>query len=164
LTATRFIPEQVRSKALAEGPVGEAWLAGLGSVVEELAARWNLSVGQTLTGGTEGLVTDVTMADGRQAVLKINLPARDPSASELRTLLAARGRGYAEIYAFDEPRAAMLMERLGPSMAGLGLPAGMQLELLCETLAEAWAPAPEGARFMTGAEKARSLSDFIEAT
>ncbi|QRK10100.1 phosphotransferase [Archangium violaceum] len=149
---------------MAEGPAGEAWLAGLGPVVEELADRWSLAVGRTLTGGTEALVVDVTMADGRQAVLKVNLPARDPSASQLRTLLAARGRGYAEVYAYDPSRGTMLMERLGPSLNDLGLPVDLQLELLCETLTEAWALVPEGACFMTGAEKARSLSDFIETS
>ncbi len=165
MTATRFeLPEQVRSKALAEGSAGEAWLAGLGSVVEELAARWGLAVGRTLPGGTDAFVAEVTMADGRQAVLKLNLPTRDPAASELRTLLAARGRGYAEVYAYDQPRAAMLMERLGPSLGGLGLPVATQLEILCETLTEVWVPPPEGAGFTTGAEKARSLGDFIGTT
>lgn len=156
------IPEAVRLKALSEGQEGEAWLAGLAGVVTGLESEWGLSLGRTLSGGTEAFVAEVTRADGRAAVLKVTRPGRPSASSELHALLAARGRGYAEVYRHDQSRGAMLLERLGPQLAGLGLPADAQLELLCATLQEAWAPLPEGARFMTGAEKARSLSGFIE--
>ena len=157
------ITEPVRLRALSEGPAGRAWLAGLADVVAELAAEWGLSIGRTLRGGTEAFVAAVTMADRRGAVLKVNRPGRDPAAGELRTLLAARGRGYAEVYAHDRARGAMLLERLGPRLDDLGLPVDTQIAVLCATLREAWAPPPEGERFTTGAEKARDLGRFIEA-
>jgi len=56
------------------------------------------------------------------------------------------------------------MERLGPALGDLGLPVDTQLDAICTTLQEAWAPMPEGAQFMPGFEKAKSLGRFIEAT
>lgn len=156
------IPERVRLKALSEGRVGEAWLAGLVGTVLDLADEWGLSVGRTLAGGTDAFVAEVMTADRRPAVLKVDRPGRDPSAGELRTLLAARGRGYAEVYAYDGARGAILLEHLGRQLAELGLSVSDQLVILCATLREAWTMPPEGERFVTGAEKAEGLARLIE--
>jgi streptomycin 6-kinase len=157
------LPDLVRRKAVARGEAGEAWLTGLDDLVRALATEWGVSIGRTLSGGTEALVAQAWTADGRNAVLKIAIPGLDPGASELRTLLAAQGRGYVEVFRHDAARGAMLLERLGPKLADLGLPIDSQIEVICATLLEAWAPPPEGARFETGAEKADSLADFVEA-
>jgi streptomycin 6-kinase len=156
------IPDRVRRKAVAVGEAGVAWLAGLDGLVRDLATEWHLSIGRTLSGGTESFVAKTRTAEGQDAVLKIAIPGLDPTASELRTLLAARGRGYARVFRHDAARGAMLLERLGCQLNELGLPIDAQIEAICVTLLEAWTPLPEGARFMTGAEKARSLADFIE--
>jgi streptomycin 6-kinase len=153
----------VRLKAVSEGAAGEAWLAGLAGAVLGLAAEWNLSIGRTLGGGTGALVVEATTADGRAAVLKLDRPERDPPAGELRTLLAARGRGYAEVYAHDALRGAILLERLGPQLAECGLGVDDQITVLCETLRGAWTMPPEGEHFTSGAEKAADLARFIEA-
>ena len=160
----RELPQPARLRILAEGAAGEAWLAGLSDVVSRLEAEWDLSLGRTLTGGTAAFVAEATLADGREAVLKVVFPGYETTSTEREVLLAARGRGYARVYRHDPARSALLLERLGPQLVSLGLPADAQLELLCATLQEAWMPLPEGARFMTGAEKARWLSDFIQRT
>ncbi|MCP3135850.1 aminoglycoside phosphotransferase family protein [Pyxidicoccus xibeiensis] len=156
------VPEAVRRRALSRGPEGEAWLAGLDAVVADLAREWGLSIARSLSGGTEAFVAEVSLADGRQAVLKVAPPGSGLAERELRTLLAARGRGYAEVYRHDRGREAVLLERLGPPLADAGLSVDAQLEVLCATLAEAWAPLPEGGHLMTGAEKARFLAELIE--
>lgn len=157
----REIPDAVRRRAEAEGDVGRAWLDGLDALVEGLATEWGLILGRTLSGGTEAMVAEAVMADGRKAVLKIAVPGQTTTQSELRVLMIAAGRGYAEVYRHDAGRRAMLLERLGAPLHEFGLPAGEQLEILCATLREAWAPMPEGEPFMTGAEKAESLAAFI---
>lgn len=158
------IPEPVRLKAIAAGPAGAAWLAGLERRAGELATAWGLTIGSALTGGTEGLVLEATMTDGRAAVLKLLPPGATAGPGELETLCAARGRGYAAVYAVDAAHGAILLERLGLPLATLGLAVDAQIAHLCATLAEAWAaPLPEAA-LMNGAEKARSLSDFIATT
>lgn len=133
-------------------------------MVHQLATTWSLSIGRTLTGGTEALVTEAITSDGRAAVLKL-LPAwLAASPGEFQTLHAARGHGYAEVYALDEAAGAILLERLGPPLATLGLPVDEQIAIICETLTEAWATPTKGISLMNGAEKACSLSQFIEAT
>jgi len=156
------IPDRVRRRAVAIGEAGVAWLAGLDGLVRDLATEWHLSIGQAVSGGTESFVAKATTPEGQDAVLKIAIPGLDPTAGELRTLLAARGRGYASVFRHDAARGALLLERLGCQLNELGLPLDTQIEVICVTLLEAWAPLPAGARFMTGAEKARSLADFIE--
>jgi streptomycin 6-kinase len=153
----------VRRKALSQGEAGKAWLAGLPAAVAALAAQWDLSPGRTLPGSTEAFVMGVIMSDGREAVLKLLRPGSDPGRGELNTFLAARGRGYAEVYAYDEAWDAMLIERLGPDLAELGWSTDAQIKAICATLREAWMPAPTDAAFMNGAEKANSLGAFIEA-
>jgi streptomycin 6-kinase len=158
------IPEPVRLKAAAAGATGTAWLADLERRVGELASSWGLAIGSTLAGGTEALVVEATLADGRAAVLKLLPPAATAGAGELETLCAACGRGYAAVYAADAERRAVLLERLGPPLATLGLTVDAQIAHLCATLAEAWTAHPPDAPLMDGAEKARSLSDFIAHT
>jgi streptomycin 6-kinase len=158
------VPDRVRRKATALGKAGVAWLAGLDDLVSDLAAEWDLSIGGTLSGGTEAFVAEARTAEGQDAVLKIAIPGLDPTASELRTLIAAEGRGYALVFRHDAARGAMLLERLGTQLNELGLPIDAQIEVICGTLLEAWTPLPEGARFMTGAEKANTLANFIEVT
>lgn len=158
------IPEPVRRKAVAAGPIGERWLTGLASQVAALAKAWGLSIGHTLTGGTEAFVAEATTADGRAAVLKLLPPWLAADTSEFQMLLAARGQGYAEVYASDVAAGAVLLERLGPPLATLGLSVDAQIAIICETLVAAWAIPPVEARLMNGAEKARSLSEFIVAT
>jgi streptomycin 6-kinase len=159
------VPDAVRRKALALGEPGATWLAGLGGLVRDLAAEWGLAIGRIMPGGSEALVAEAGTADGRDAALKIAIPGLDPEASELRTLLAGQGRGYARVLRHDWGRGAMLLERLGPQLAELGLPVDAQIEAICATLLQAWVPAPpDGVLLQTGAEKAKSLAGFIEAT
>jgi streptomycin 6-kinase len=158
------VPDAVRRKARAAGEAGAAWLAGLERTLAELAQAWDVSLGRILPGGTEALVVEATLADGRAVVIKVFPPGVERPSGELPTLLAARGRGYADVYAFDHARSAVLIERLGPALAELGLSIDTQIAIICETLLVAWAAPPEGAWCMNGAEKARSLGEFITTT
>lgn len=159
------VPEQVMLKALSEGQAGETWLAGLAGAVSDLAREWGLSIGRTLSGGTEALVVEAAMPDGRGAVLKVGRPGRGTTAGELRTLLAAQGRGYAEVYRYERAREAVLLERLGAPIAEAGLSTDAQMRAVFEALEEAWSQAPDdGVGLMTGADKARSLANFIQET
>jgi len=162
--ANLMIPDVVQRKALASGSAGAAWLTALPDLVSDLARQWHLKPGSLLGGGTEGLVMAVTLADGAAAVLKILPPDDMRRAGELDVLLTAGGRGYAAVYAADLARKAVLLERLGPPLALCGLAIDTQIALLCATLRAAWTPPPAGSAFMTGAEKAHSLSAFIART
>ncbi len=155
------IPDAVRAKALLDG-LGEAWLAELPGQAQALARAWGLELGETMTGGTEAVVVAARTADGREAVLKLPPPGADPTRSELRTLLAGRGRGYAEVLAHDDASGALLLERLGPQLHELGLPLDAQLIAICETLRLAWTQPPAGETFIDARGKAAFLAELIE--
>lgn len=146
------VPEAVRLKALFQGAEGRRWLAGLGRLVRELERKWGVAVGPALGGGSESYVAAVRTPGGGEAVVKLEMPPYGSFAGEVRTLLAAEGRGYARLLAHDEERHATLQERLGPSLRDSGLPVAVQIEILCATLRSAWdVPAPAG--LQTSAEK-----------
>jgi len=157
------LPQAARTRALAAGPQGAAWLEGLPGLVEGVARDWNLTLGATLDGGSEAFVALATDREGRAAVLKVIPPHRDPASREVETLLAARGRGYARVLAYDPGRRALLLERLGRQLAEMGWPVDRQIEALCEALQAAWRPLEDPAGFMTGAQKAQSLAQFTQA-
>jgi streptomycin 6-kinase len=152
------VPSAVQRRAEAAGEAGRAWLAGLPALTAALAAEWGLTLGRVFAGGTAALVVEATTAAGRRAILKVSLPGVDENESQV--LIAAGGRGYAEVLAHDDGRNALLLERLGPRLAQLKLPVADQIEAICATLEEAWKTPPD-ARFLPGDQKARDLAAFI---
>lgn len=155
------IPEIVRRRALNLGEVGRDWLAGLDADIASLASEWGIQLGAVLDGGTEAFVAEATTSEGRSAILKIGIPGSASGRTEARVLEVAAGRGYAELFRHDAPRRAMLLERLGPRLADLGLTVDDQIKAICETLLTAWRPPPADSSFINGAEKAESLATFI---
>jgi streptomycin 6-kinase len=155
------VPAAVRGKARALGAPGQRWLQGLPDLIRALEREWGLTVGAALPGGSAAYVAAVTTADGAAAVLKLHMPGYDDVATEIRVLRIAAGRGYARLLRADEARGVMLLERLGPRLSQLGLPAKSQMAIICATLAHAWIQVPEAATFPSGAEKARWLRAFI---
>jgi streptomycin 6-kinase len=157
------IPEGVRLKAASKGTAGERWLARLPAVVGELEERWSISVGEVLTGGSEAYVARATLPGGVPAVLKVPLPGVDARAVA-DTLGRADGRGYARLLAFAPAHGAMLLEKVGPSLAQTGLAPEGQLEILGDVLAQAWRVAPASP---TGGgqrgDKARALGRYVAA-
>lgn len=140
-------------RALQLGASGRQWLSGLPGLVEDLCARWSLTVVETLPGGSAAYVARVRTPD-RDAVLKIPLPGQD---AQLRTIADADGDGYVELLAHDGD--AMLLEALGPSLDRSGWPPERQIETLCGILLRAWrVPRPEP---VPGPDKATRLAEFI---
>lgn len=154
------VPEPVRLRAEAAGEAGVAWLYGLGDLVAGLERDWGLAVGSTLHGGTGSYVAHATTREGEPAVLKLGMPGEDVTG-EIATLALAGGRGYVRLLRHDAARAAMLQERLGPSLSSLDLSVEDRMAAICRTLRAAWTTSPQGLGLMTGAEKSRWLGDFI---
>ncbi|WP_427895785.1 aminoglycoside phosphotransferase family protein [Kribbella sp. GL6] len=153
------VPEAVLSKVRAAGV--EGWLERLPEVVSGLEDEWAITVGRPYSGGSEAFVAEATRADGTSAILKVLIPGLGDAASHEATVLRiVDGEGCPALYRYDAERGALLMERLGRPMFELGLPLSRRLELLCDTAARIWRPAPDSG-LPTGAEKARWLADFI---
>ncbi|MEM9356665.1 MAG: aminoglycoside phosphotransferase family protein, partial [Pseudomonadota bacterium] len=112
------LPDAVRQRAVAAGSV--AWLDALPRLINELCTEWQLTLGQTYSDATEAFVAEVIRSDGTAAVLKILLASDAHNASqEITVLRLADGTGCAQLFAADETRGALLLERLGRPMAQL---------------------------------------------
>lgn len=138
-----------------------AWLDALDELVADLAAGWGLRLGRAYEGGTEAFVAEAWRDDGTPAVLKLVVPRGEGVADhEIAVLERADGDGCARLLRADRSRAALLLERLGPSMFDLGLPFAQRLAILCDTAARVWRPADD-LGLPTGADKGRWLVDHI---
>jgi streptomycin 6-kinase len=161
---TVLVPEVVRNKALAAGAA--AWLDELPSLIAALERDWDITVGRPFPDATEAFVAAV--AGPEPAVLKLMIPRPgDHARHEITVLRLADGDGCARLLRADEPRGALLLERLGRPLHELGLPLARRLEILVATAIRLWRPAPGPAHswgLPTGAEKARWLTGYIEST
>ena len=156
------VPEVLRSKAIAAG--AEQWLADLPALVHHIQQQWDITVARQLAGGTEAYVAEATTTDGLAVVLKLLLPSsRKAAGHEITALRVAGGDGCVTLLRDDPDLGALLLERLGPSLFELGMPIGRRHEILCDTAARVWRPAPD-CGLPTGAERARSLATFITET
>ncbi len=158
-----MVTDLVRQRAAHVGAAGQAWLAGLPALVHELERAWSITVGAPLPGGSTSLVASARTADGRAAVLKVEMPDPDlHGAGQARTLRAARGRGYAVLLAHDPSRRALLLEALGTALDRSGLPPEEQLEILGTMLRRAWeVPRPPEATLDLAREKAVQLAALV---
>jgi len=145
------VPDIVRAKG------GDRWVAELPGTIAALQESWGITVGESLSGGTSAHVARVTTATGEPAVLKISVPGIGFDR-EIRTLLAAEGRGYARVLAADPDRDAVLLEPLGEALNRSALAPEAQLDVLAALLPAAWQVPAEGAP----EDKAAGLRDLIE--
>lgn len=130
------------------------------AAVADLERLWSITVGAPFTGGNEAFVAEATLADGTPAVLKILRPRPGRAVEHEITALRRGGDACARLLRADEARNAMLLERLGPPLAGLGLPIERRREIVCDVVSRFWRPAA-GSGLPTGAEKGRWLIDWI---
>jgi streptomycin 6-kinase len=155
------VPNVVREKACAVG--AEEWLTALPELVLGIEADWGITVGQAFPFSTEAFVAAVSCADGSEAVLKLIVPrGGDAAAREATALRLAGGEGCVRLLREDLERGALLLEKLGRSLAEFEYPAQTRHELLVAAAQRVWRPAPESG-LPTGDEKARSLAHFITA-
>jgi streptomycin 6-kinase len=122
-------------------------------------------VGAAFPGGTAGYVVAATDAAGRACVLKIAMPLNtdehDTFVRSVRAHELAAGQGCAALLAHDLSAPAMLLERLGPNLADLGLTVPEILESIATTLQSFWRPITAQAGLRTGKDQARWLAGYI---
>ena len=152
----------VRNKARVAGATD--WLETVAELVMALEYEWSFESGAVFPDATEALVLEATLENGTEAVLKVHIPRPgDHAAHEIIVLQLAEGEGCPSLYRHDGERGALLMERLGPSMADLELPINERHRALCSAAMRVWHRAP-GIGLPTGAEKGRWLAEFIQDT
>ena len=163
-TRSVVVPERVRLRAEQSSSQTRQWLADLPALLAELEQAWELSIGQSLSGGSSAYVAPVKTASGN-AVIKIAMPIHPSHYSfqqELDTLLRANGHGYVRVLQFDDKRRALLLEQLGSSMHESKVEPKQAIPLLCKTLQQAWLVPPGADRTMNVLEyKAQTLAQLI---
>ena len=153
------IPGILRNHAVAAG--AERWLADLPELVTHLEQRWDVTVGRPFTSATEAYVAEATTSAGQPVVLKVLVPLSGSGARhEITALRLADGHGCVALLRDDPHLGALLLERLGPPLYELGLPIRRRHEILCDTAARFWRPAP-GSGLPTGADRAQRLATFV---
>ncbi|HWD83496.1 MAG TPA: aminoglycoside phosphotransferase family protein [Kribbella sp.] len=105
-----MIPEAFAKATIdREGTAGEAWLAELPGIIDELLTEWACEPDGEAGHGQVGVVVPV-----RDAVLKVSFPhpgnVHEPDAFE-----AWGGQGAVKLYERDDARYAMLLERVHPT-------------------------------------------------
>jgi streptomycin 6-kinase len=107
------LPEEfVRNIRNAFPAEAENWLASLPDLLEEAAARWDLTLGEPFL-LSYNYVCAANLADGTPAVLKVGVPNQELT-SEINTLRVYNGQGACRIYEGDSKRGMLLLERLIP--------------------------------------------------
>ena len=158
-------PIHLRDKVLrniaAQGEAGAAWLEALPSLLGRLEVEWRIKVGDLFPNATEAFVSEAVTAGGQPVALKIPIAGLAKADRERSLLQTASGRGYVRLLRHDTRSGAMMLERLGPQLATLGLPIEDQIRVICRTLQRAWIPVPPSMEYPTGAEKASEMSSYI---
>jgi len=118
---------------------------------EELAARWQLTLGEQLPAGAGGRVYRVTRADGTPAVLKLSIPHRE-AEQEADALERWDGDGAIRVLERDDDADALLLELCDPGTPLSTRPPDEALDVLVGLLPRLW---KDAAGF-------RTLQDEIE--
>jgi len=99
----------------AYGEAGSRWLAGLPTVIAEIAQDWQVSVGEHYPRLSYHFVAPVICDDGTSAVLKIGFPEENQEMlNEVDALQHIGGHRMLKLLRFDPRRRAMLLEKLEP--------------------------------------------------
>jgi streptomycin 6-kinase len=106
-------PTLARNATEAWGRDGERWLADLPRLLDEVAQRWALDLGEPYA-LTFHWVCRARQADGTAAVLKLGPAADGHLAVEARTLASYDGSGAVRLLDHDPDRGALLLERAEP--------------------------------------------------
>ena len=129
-----------RHKVATLGEAGRDWQESLPDTLADLERLWDVRIGRALPGGSASYVCEARTAGSTGAeprVVKVTVP--DPALrDEARALRAADGRGHARLHAHDPERRAMLLERLGPSLASDPGTPERTLDALGDLLLVAW--------------------------
>ncbi len=135
--------EVVRMNLAANGEAGRAWVEALPKVVQELRARWELTIGPPFEGGCVGLVVPAERVDGNRVVLKVSF-IDEETRHEADALALWDGDGAVRLLDSDPERGALLLERIEPgTFLGDHPDRDEAISIACRLLRRLWRPVPE---------------------
>lgn len=95
------------------GEKGEAWVKEFPGILARCQERWNLTLGQPLSGLSINYLTNATLPGGENVVLKVGVPHPEIK-TEIESLLIWQGRGIVKCLDADLQLSAMLLEKITP--------------------------------------------------
>jgi streptomycin 6-kinase len=105
------VPEEfARDTAARDGERGEAWVAALPGIVDQLLERWSAVLDGPVMHGGVGVIVPVRDAAGRATVLKVS-PVHPGNAHEADAFEVWAGNGAVRIFDRDDALYALLLER-----------------------------------------------------
>jgi streptomycin 6-kinase len=154
----RVVPTDLaRTIAATWGAKGAAWLERFPAFVAAYEARWDISVGSPLQDLSYNYVAPATLADGREAILKLGVPNRELTA-EIEALRCYDGRGAVRLLAGDAAGGALLLERLRPGTPLYDLHDEERATAIAAgVMRRLWRPLPPDHAFPTVADWAAGL-------
>ena len=160
----RFIPDLVLDKAMMMGAIGVKWLNNLDNVILNAEKRWNINVGDAISGGTHAFVAKVNDQNNSKMLIKISLPDGLGSLDfkyQVNALLAADGHGYVKLYEHDLENRICLLEEFGEPLSELNCTSEEQMNIICATLKKSWVK-PLQAELQDGAAVINWFKEFID--
>lgn len=118
------------------GERGEAWLARLPSLLDELAAQWQIEIEAPFEGLTYNYVAPTK--DG-QPVVKVGIGTPE-GEREAFALIEYGGEGAVRVIRQDQTRHAMLLERIRPGTMLTDVEDVQATEIAADVMARLWRP------------------------
>jgi streptomycin 6-kinase len=131
------LPDGLR--AIGESASGRAWLELLPGLLDEVAARWRLRLGEAFADASASLTLRALRLDGDAVALKLQYPHRE-AEREAEALAAWAGNGAVGLLAHDPDRHALLLELCEPGRPLFELEQEAALDVLVELLPRLWQP------------------------
>jgi streptomycin 6-kinase len=143
-------------------PDGAAWLERLPTLLAEIAACWELTLGPPFE-LSYNYVAPVRRADGTPAVRKLGVAHHPGLLGEINALRHYGGRGACRLLAADETLGALLLERLHPGHTMVAFAEANDAaatRAVAQVMARLWAPPPRNHRYRSVADWAGSLAEL----
>jgi streptomycin 6-kinase len=118
------------------------WLERVPELVAECVEEWELELGEPYEAGAAGYAVRAGLTDGTPAVLKLIYPHRE-AEHEADALELLGGNGAVRLFARDDARSAMVLERCEPGTALAENGGETALDVLVELLPKHWVRAGE---------------------
>ena len=151
-------PLDLPAEFIEHNEVDPAWLRGLPELVDSLAARWGLTLGQPFPAVRMNYVVPAWRADGTACVFKVSRHVGE-TRNEIAALQLWDGDGAARLLEVDADLGALLIERVEPGTMLTEVAAtddDAATLIAADVARQLWRPAPESSGL-------RSLESWCDA-
>src|SRR6476659_7224649 len=134
------------------GPVGQAWLDRLPTILAECERRWSLTIGPPFPQLSYNYAAPAQGADGTHLVVKVCVPDRE-FRTEAEALRLYAGQGAVQLLNLDRDAGVMLIEYIQPGTMLKDVEDDSEaMFIAASVMKQIWRPVPEVHPFPTVAD------------